>query len=167
MLYVTSAQRGEVRFIDHSPSPLANQIRDGCQDRATDGAAKSDGLWFSVGGRRLESALRGARKDRQSGPSIALKYQTEISFVENAGILWIENASRIDCITAKYAEVRDDGKQSIKWRCVAEEFAGIIIAPLCAERCDYEQTRWYACWECSSGCVWRAGAIQTLRPLNY
>jgi hypothetical protein len=167
MLCVTSAERGQVHFIHHSPGPPADKLRDGCQDRATDGGAKPDGLWFSVGDGADWRALCAERAKTAGWSLDCLNYRTEISFVEYASILWIENAAGIDCFTAKYAEVRDDGKQSIKWDRVAEEFGGIIIAPLCHERRDYEQTRWYACWECSSGCVWRGSAIQSLRPLNY
>jgi hypothetical protein len=88
-------------------------------------------------------------------------------FSETANILRVENAAALDALTAKYAQARNDGKQSIDWCRIAEQFAGIIISPLCVERCNYEPTRWYECWEVACGCVWQAKAVRCLHALNY
>jgi hypothetical protein len=159
-----------MRFIHHSPSPLGS-LRDGDQDHATDYGAKPDGLWFSVGNvSDCGSDWRALCEERAKtdGWSLdCLKYQTEIFFAKDANILWIQDAVGIDSLTAEYGRIRRDGRQSVDWHRIAKEFEGIIISPMCHDRRDYEQARWYACWQCSSGCVWQARAVQTLRPLNY
>jgi hypothetical protein len=153
-------------FILHSPHPLSlGELRDGDQAHATDGGAKPDGLWFSVGD---GADWRELCVDPEKRWSLdGLKYQIEIVFSERAKIWHVASASGIDALTAKYSSERNDGKQSIDWFQIAKAFEGIIIAPLCVERCKYEQTRWYNCCECSCGCVWHAAAVKCLRPLNY
>lgn len=42
----------------------------------------------------------------------------------------------------------------IRWDVVAEQYAGIVIAPYCwPMRLDME-CGWYYCWDCASGCIW-------------
>jgi hypothetical protein len=151
-------------FIVHSPRPLSlSELHDGNQAHATDWGAKPDGLWFSVGDGADWRELCVRKRWSLDG----LKYQIEIVFSETANIWHVESAVGIDALTAEYGKERNDGKQSIDWSRIAKKFAGIVIAPLCVERCNCERTRWYNCWECSCGCVWRAGAVKLLRPLNY
>jgi hypothetical protein len=150
-------------FIRHTRWPLRlNDLRDGNQRDATDGGAKPDGIWFSVGDGTDWRALVSRRWSLDD-----IEYWTEMIFSETANILRVENAAALDALTAKYAQARNDGKQSIDWCRIAEQFAGIIISPLCVERCNYEPTRWYECWEVACGCVWQAKAVRCLHALNY
>ena len=150
-------------FVHHSARPLRlNDLRDGDQRDVTDGGAKPDGLWFSVGDGAEWRALVRERYDPEE-----MRCQTEVVLLRNANICRVNGAQAIDVFTAKYGKSRSARVQAIDWERVADQFAGIIIAPHCKDRCDYEQTHWYKCWEVWSGCVWAARAVECLRPLNY
>lgn len=147
-------------FIHHSRYPLKqSELHDGDQTKATDWGAKPDGIWFSVGNGADWRALVHSRFNSDD-----VKYWTEIFLYKTANILRVEDAAGLDALTSMYAQTRNDGKQSIDWHRIAEQFSGIIISSLRVERCNY---RWYACWEVPSGCVWRTKAVRCLRPLNY
>src|SRR5215471_12084764 len=93
--------RCQVRFIHHSASPLTGKLRDGNQDHATDGGAKPDGLWFCVGNGADWRALCEERTKTNGWSLDCLKYQTEKFFVEDANILWVDDAAGIDSLTVK------------------------------------------------------------------
>ena len=150
-------------FIRHTPRPITlSCLRDGNQAHVTDWGAKPDGIWFSVGD---GSDWRDLVCKRFNSNDV--KYRTEIILSEVAKIHWVNNATDLDAFTAKYGYIRKDRKQAINWADVAKEFAGVVISPLCVERCNYKPTRWYACWEVSCGCVWQAKAVRELWPINY
>jgi hypothetical protein len=150
-------------FIRHTSRPIRlSCLREGNQAHATDHGAKPDGIWFSVGDGSDWRELVCKRFNTND-----VKYRTEIFLNEAAKILWIKNADDLDAFTIKYGYIRPDGQKAIDWANIATQFAGIIISPLCVERCNYEPTYWYACWEVSCGCVWQVKAVRDLRPINY
>jgi hypothetical protein len=150
-----------MRCIHHSPKPLRlEDLRDGNQTYVTDGGAKPDGLWFSVGD---GADWRALAKERYNADQVLFQY--EVVLAERANIWHISNAEAIDALTAEYGKMRGDGKQSIEWARIANKFAGIIIAPHCGERSTFEPTRWYSYWEVACGCVWVVKAVEGLRPV--
>jgi hypothetical protein len=156
------AETRAMRCIHHSREPLRlEDLRDGNQVYVTDGGAKPDGLWFSVGD---GADWRALVKERYNADQV--RFQTEVIFAERPNIWHISDAEAIDALTAEYGRMRDDGKQSIDWAGIANKFSGIIIAPHCEERSTFEQTRWYSCWEVSCGCVWVAKVVKCLRPVT-
>jgi hypothetical protein len=156
-------RHSDTRCIHHSACPLRHSdLHDGDQRNATDYGAKPAGLWFSVGDGLDWQALVTARYSPEE-----IRFQTEVVFFNLTDFLQIGNAAALDAFTTEYGLTRHDGKQAIDWARVARNFSGIIIAPHCEERANYNQTRWYSCWEVSCGCVWAVRAVKTLRPLNY
>jgi hypothetical protein len=148
-------------YIHQSRSPL-RAVQDIDQLRLVESpvGTKPNGLWFSVGDgsdwRDLFPMKGWSVEDA--------KCQTEVVFADCANILRAGSAKDVDDLTYEYGK---DGGQAIDWSRIAEKFDGIIIAPHCVERSDHQQTRWYKCWAVSCGCVWRARAVEFLRPLNY
>lgn len=50
----------------------------------------------------------------------------------------------------------------IHWPTVAQDYAGILIAPYCWER--RLDLMWYYGWDCASGCIWDISAITLGEP---
>jgi hypothetical protein len=128
----------------------------------TDGGAKPDGLWFSVGDGTEWRALVKARYNPED-----IRYQTEVVLLQEANVCRISTAQDMDIFTAEFGKSHSTRVHAIDWTRAANQFAGVIIAPHCMERCNHEQTHWYRCWEVSCGCVWLARAVKCLRPVNY
>jgi len=50
------------------------------------------------------------------------------------------------------------GTRGIQWQKVAEKYSGIILSPY--QRHHWHD--WYSTWDCSSGCIWDAQAIEEI-----
>ncbi len=49
----------------------------------------------------------------------------------------------------------------IRWRAVAERYAGIVITPY--QFALGHSLLWYMPWDCASGCIWDPAAIESVR----
>jgi hypothetical protein len=50
---------------------------------------------------------------------------------------------------------------TINWRKVAKDYSGILIYPYIWEA--RLAISWYYLWDCASGCIWKADAIEEIR----
>lgn len=56
--------------------------------------------------------------------------------------------------------------RNIDWPRVAQEYAGIEIAPYQYSLRFARDFLWYYGWDCASGCVWSADAIREIVPIG-
>lgn len=126
---------------------------------------KPIGLWVSV-----EGGDDGWRQwcEAEKFELSRLAVKTEIVLAVGAKILHLESEGDIDAATLKYA-ITNTAPEEIKfysffmdWDAIAKSFDGVIIAPYCWERRLCPSARWYYGWDCASGCIWNAGAIDRL-----
>ncbi len=128
---------------------------------------KPEGLWFSV-----EDGHGWAEWCRSEEWGMdKLCYEHKIKFKEDAHILHIKNEDDLDAFTKLYQdwpEFDKDRKMSmfIDWDLVAKSYQGIIIAPYQWGRRLHIYSSWYYGWDCSSGCVWDADAVESLFMWN-
>jgi hypothetical protein len=96
----------------------------------------------------------------------------EVIFSPTANLLTMSTPQELDSFTDEYGidlatstRLKLNGKynHTCDWERVAEKWDGILITPYIWER---RRTMWYYSWDCASGCIWRASAIEkiTLRP---
>ena len=163
-----------MRFVHYAPHHLT-AIEDRAQDkRGAERGDKPDGLWFSAG-----DGQDGWRAwcEMASFALAALTHRTEIVFRPRAKLLRLKGVRAIDSFTAEYGREPAYRKSmppssfsyagyTIDWPRVAKKWDGIIIAPYCYARRLHLGCRWYYGWDCASGCVWRARAVEALRPLS-
>jgi hypothetical protein len=93
----------------------------------------------------------------------------EIQLMPNHNILIIDDASKFVNFHKMFSEFPARSTQAsdcfkmINWERVGRVCKGIIIAPyLWSCRIDY---MWYYGWDCASGCIWDASAIQSWKEI--
>lgn len=137
----------------------------------TDGGwFKPHGLWFSVEGEddgwKWWCEAEGFFTEN-------LAHQTELIFKPDAKLLRISTKDELDAFTKEWlvdiSTVVPGLSQRygyiINWPELAKRYSGIIIAPYIWEARLQPSTFWYYPWDCASGCVWDADAVQELRQL--
>ena len=122
--------------------------------------AKPRGLWFSVDG----NGDGWPEWCQAEGVEVPLSHKTEVVFRPNARVLELKGAKALDAFTQEY--LLRGPALCIDWVRVEEKHDAIIIAPYVWRRRLSPKTPWYYCWDCASGCVWNADAIQELRALS-
>lgn len=153
---------GDKPFIHYSLAPLT-VIHDVFQPGGDQ--LKPIGLWFSVGDG--EDGWR-AWCEAEDFSIERLSCQTEIVIHSEARLLQLQTATDIDDFTKTFALNNKHGwdLRCIDWTSVAAKYGGILIAPYCWGRRLSNHANWYYAWDCASGCIWKASAIQELRPIN-
>jgi hypothetical protein len=126
---------------------------------------KPRGLWLSVedGDHGWSNWCQGENWGLER-----LTHAHDVTLRDDASILRLAGGNEIDAFTAQFQVVPDDPKSSrsdfrghyINWRAVAQQYQGIIIAPYCWSRRLHDGTVWYYGWDCASGCIWDADAIE-------
>lgn len=127
---------------------------------------KPIGLWVSVD----EGGDGWADWCRSEGfrPS-NLRHVHNVNLWRDARIMHLRTAVDLDDFTNLYGERLSFGEDVsyaplwIRWDRVAEEYAGIIIAPYQWSRRLDDRAPWYYSWDCASGCIWDANAISSVR----
>lgn len=141
------------------------------------GFLKPVGLWVSVAGEDDWPAWCRAEEFCLS----SLEHLSVVTLVDDANVLLIDTAVKLDEFHEKYA-VDDDllhtGKASrrpwardekkywaMDWRAVAAEYDGIIMAPyLWSRRLDGPM--WYYGIDAASGCIWNLDAIAEVKVIR-
>ena len=92
-----------------------------------------------------------------------LKVPYDVRLREDAEILWLRTAEDIDKFTADYDARKGASIRicNIDWKRLAENHRGIIIAPYQWSRRFSTKYSWYYAWDCASGCIWDARAIES------
>lgn len=133
------------------------------QEACTSYFGKPRGLWVSVEGDQdwREFCL----SENFGSPEKWTEYDVILN--RDAKVLWLRSATGLDEFTRRYGI--SDGvtlygsllhRSSIDWPTVAKEYQGIVIAPYQWSRRMDDFTGWYYGWDCASGCIWDASAIE-------
>lgn len=108
----------------------------------------------------------------------SLRYEHEVKLSPKAKILYLRTAKDIDEFADKYGSSLmvllgherpgDDERlyggryiDVIDWKRVAKKYHGIIITPYIWEQ-RLGRHMWYYGWDCASGCIWNARAIESI-----
>jgi hypothetical protein len=158
------------RLLHYSDKSLSPPLKSRVQSNESHyhGIGKPQGFWVSVEG-----------EDDWKSWSTAESYRTdflavvsEIGLAPDANILRISNAAELVEFTKTFEVLvyPDQPKlafwKSIDWEAVAALYQGIIIAPYQWSHRFHDETRWYYSWDCASGCIWDATAIQSITEVS-
>ena len=130
---------------------------------------KPVGLWVSEDS--TEYGWRDWCEGEQWGLA-RLKYASDIVLRPDAAILILSTPLMIEDFTREYGKqepFKFEGRSipnctQVFWERVAEKYQGIIIAPYCWELRLEAGFDWYYGWDCASGCIWDADAIESVGP---
>ena len=144
-------------LLHYSAKPLEFPIRSVAQIARPD--HKPRGFWVSVEG------VGDSWKDWCEGEEWnveRLAFSHEIVLRPDANILRLSTAENIDWLTKEFVAPGAPpwAYYQIDWARVAAKWDGIIIAPYVHERRLHHETNWYYTWDCASGCIWNARAIE-------
>lgn len=155
-----------MRLLHYTTAPLT-AIRSVAQRQPTGEFDKPAGLWVSAEG---PGDWREWCKAEEFGDPDAQRCY-EIVLAPEASVLRLSGPNLLRAFSAEYGTVRphaDSGPvllrdcTAIDWPRVAERYAGILIAPYVWEcRLDH-RVSWYYGWDCASGCIWDASAVERI-----
>lgn len=155
------------KWIHYSPSPTQIVVYNRDQQEDMHLYSKPKGLWITPehAENNWSEWCKGA--DFNCG---RLKFIHDIKFNSNANFLRLENKDDIDSFTKEYEFTLADPFpiagdfefKGIKWKKVAEKYDGILIPTYIYERRMMAGADWYNPWDCASGCVWNASAIESI-----
>lgn len=108
-----------------------------------------------------------------------LNYVHDVELAVCANILRIASVEGLDAFSQQYAIDTFAGRETIisstgerleswmycDWQRLAQRYDGIIISPYQWSRRHMHQgprTDWYYSWDCASGCIWNARAIESI-----
>jgi hypothetical protein len=156
---------GAERLIHYSASPVTC-VQSRSQPFTEFQHQKPKGLWVSVEGKadwKDWCQMENFGLDRLAVGNV-------VTLAATANILRLRSACDLDDFTRTYGvpfHWQHSGSHlgsGIQWPVVAMAHQGIIIAPyIWSRRMDFG---WYYGWDCASGCIWDAGAIETIGVLS-
>jgi len=122
---------------------------------------KPRGLWVSV-----DDAWKSWCEDNEFNLA-DLAYPHVVTLAPDANVLCLKSAEDIDDFTRLYAYSRHGMGSCLyaHWDLVAAKYQGMIIAPHIWERRLCPATFWYYGWDCASGCIWDAAAVERIEPM--
>lgn len=156
---------GDLRLVHYS-SRVVTKVRSSRQNNLL--GFKPDGFWLSVD--NFEPNWRTWCEGEDFNVR-NLKIPHEVRLREDAKILWLRTAENIDELNAAYQVPyepdRDISRRVYRmdWKRLAENCQGIIIAPYQWSRRYCKDFSWYYSWDCASGCIWDARAIESILPV--
>lgn len=117
----------------------------------------------------------------------SLRFEHEIVLSDKAKILYLRSAKDIDDFADKYQSTHPMSANSIvrnaqrrmedrrvfggdyvydiDWKRVSQKYHGIIITPYIWEQ-RLGRHMWYYGWDCASGCIWNARAIESITMIR-
>lgn len=122
---------------------------------------KPDGLWVSVKGD--EDWLSWCESQGFRLSSLVVSH--EIVVTKQNRILHLDSPEDLHDFLSTYGASYFGSSKAIDWSRVANHYQGIIIAPYQWECRLHRDHMWYYGWDCASGCIWDASAIELVRVL--
>lgn len=153
-----------MKLVHYSQKPLGT-IRSKQQEGRITSYAKPWGLWVSVEGEGSYGWKEWCEAEEFGAERFV--HAAEIILSPTTNILYLETPQAIEEFTETYGVLDPiighilDSK-AINWPIVAENYQGIIIAPYQWSKRMARDTFWYYGWDCASGCIWDADAIQSV-----
>jgi hypothetical protein len=127
---------------------------------------KPTGLWISDDADDECSWPRWCRDEQYHLGSLALAH--DIVLKPTARLIWLCSVKDIDRFHGRFrSQGQHVGWRWIDWGEVARHAEGIVITPYQWERrLDGEASDWYYSWDCASGCIWDASAVEAIVPVS-
>jgi len=125
---------------------------------------KPKGLWVSIVG---PDDWKSWCESEEFGLD-RFKMAYEIKLSATARIRRIKTIAQLDAFTKTYVSPSVLGLTlgyEIEWKRLALRYDGIIIAPYQWRRRLHDGCSWYYAWDCASGCIWNASAVETITPI--
>ena len=87
-----------------------------------------------------------------------------VTLADDANILVVNTSAKLSALDKEYGFAFKNFGKLIDWFRFAQDYDGLIIAPLQGKK-DYF---WYTGWDCNSGCIWHPRAIKgiSLHPFD-
>lgn len=123
---------------------------------------KPNGLWVSVDG--PDDWATWCREEDFG--DIDQQNRFTVMLNQNANILTLSGLEGLLHFTSRYRNTAPSDLallsvgEWIDWQAVGDDFQGIIIAPYCYTA--RMKLLWYYGWDCASGCIWDASAIDQI-----
>lgn len=124
---------------------------------------KPKGFWVSVDGEDDWKAWCDSETFNLDG--LACRYAITLGNPDR--LLWISDPDEMPLFTERYGNPDRHcsyssgiDRYAIDWRKVAEEHAGLIIAPYHWQH--RLELSWYYGWDCASGCIWDVSVIASV-----
>jgi hypothetical protein len=120
---------------------------------------KPKGLWVSVDG--PDDWLSWCRQEHFAESTF--KYRHVVTLFPEAHVLLLEDEDALDRFSKEF--VQGDGRLSsfsLDWVAVTKRWQGILIPRYLWSRRHDDACSWYYGWDCASGCIWDAAAIQSV-----
>lgn len=150
-----------MRLLHYTREPLG-AIRSMEQRPADSEYLKPRGFWFSVEG---EHDWQAWCECENYDPGQKLVY--ELTLREDARVCKLVYPEDIPIFSQRYLVPlagRSYHATGLDWQKLAQKFDGIVIAPYQWEhRLTYS---WYYGWDCASGCIWNADAIERVEQVG-
>jgi len=153
-----------MKLIHYSAEPLT-EVHSVEQIPTFSGFMKPRGLWLSVESENKDGWLEWCEGEQFNLDSFA--HATQLFLRDDANILHIPSAIELFAFHKSFAAdlCQDFRMQGIDWEMVASKYQGIIIAPYIWSMRLNDKLMWYYGWDCASGCIWDASAIERLEQL--
>lgn len=125
---------------------------------------KPSGFWVTVEGE--DGWSEWCKENNFHEDSLAVCH--EVILCDSHNVLYIHDALGIDDFTEKYGfpDYGLHGSRAIDWSRVADDYQGIVIVPYIWSRRLGGGADWYYGWDCASGCIWDASAIQSISVVS-
>lgn len=142
------------RLLHYTEKPL-DEVHDTDQDGER--LFKPRGLWLSVEGEDDWKSWCDAEDFRDCDAMLCYEILIDLE-----DVLWLSGVADIWAFHRQYNVVRPYPYDvQIDWPAVSRDFAGLVIAPYqWGLRLD-SGVPWYYSWDCASGCIWRAAAVES------
>jgi hypothetical protein len=140
-------------------------------DQDREPSMKPRGLWVSVDGEDDWPSWN----EREQFLDLSLQTAYRVTLADDARLLHLTTPGDLHDFTERYLGnpswtngaqiVGDTASFCIDWARVASLYQGIVIAPY-QWGCRYDRDlMWYAGYDCASGCIWDASAIESVALL--
>ncbi len=93
-----------------------------------------------------------------------LKHRYEIKICGN--LLRINSGDELEIFTREYVSSENNWRQKVDWSRIAKAFDGILITPYIYSHRLLDNFYWYYSWDCASGCIWNASAIESIKLME-
>lgn len=118
---------------------------------------KPNGLWVSVWGNMDWYEWCIEEDFRLEELSVA----HDVVLDENPNVIVLSDMDMMKSFEAAYGR-GDDRYIAIDWKCVSQDYSGIIIAPYQFEA--RFKSMWYYGWDAASGCIWDLSVVKEFSP---
>lgn len=140
--------------LSHFSSKPIEKIESASQEKSR--WHKPSGFWVSVDGEHDWPSWCELENFTATGE----QYHYGVSISPAANVLHLKSEDEIRMFHAKYIlPYKNKFMAHIDWLSVSKKYDGLIIAPYCWPLRLDSDVNWYYSWDCASGCIWNAEAI--------